>query len=96
MNTMKKKLRLILCCLLLGVSLAGCGGKDEESIKEIIIGDRTFIEIYDEFTTNFGECRILVDKETKVQYLRDSGYQQGGLEVIVDADGKPILYEGEL
>ena len=92
-----KKLSIILCCLLLSISLTGCGDKDEEgSMKEIIIGDRTFIEIYDEFTTNFGEFRILVDKETKVQYLRDSGYQQGGLEVLVDADGKPILYEGSL
>ena len=89
-----KKLRLLICLLLLSISLVGCGGKEEESMKEIIIGDRTFIEIYDEFATNFGECGILVDKETKVQYLHDSGYQQGGLEVLVDADGKPILYEG--
>lgn len=91
-----KKLRLIFCLLLLSISLAGCGGKNEESTKEINLGDRTFIAIYDEYATYFGDYRILVDKETKVQYLYSNGYHQGGLEVLVDADGKPILYEGSL
>lgn len=34
---------------------------------------------------------ILVDKKTGVNYLWTSGGYSGGLTVLVDADGKPIV-----
>jgi hypothetical protein len=37
--------------------------------------------------------RIWVDKETRVQYMYN--VNQGGICVIVDADGKPLLYDGD-
>ena len=37
--------------------------------------------------------RIYVDKETKVQYIYNT--YEGGMCVLVDADGKPLLYDGE-
>ena len=37
--------------------------------------------------------KIYVDKETRVQYIYN--INQGGMCVLVDADGKPLLYEGE-
>ncbi|MBR2087665.1 MAG: hypothetical protein IJ906_11095 [Oscillospiraceae bacterium] len=41
--------------------------------------------------TDSGQRQILVDKETGVNYLFvHSGYA-GGLTVLVDADGKPIV-----
>lgn len=45
------------------------------------------------YVQNNGEAQIYVDIETKVQYVRISG---GGFEVMVDENGKPLLYEGEL
>lgn len=37
---------------------------------------------------------IYVDKETKVQYLFIKRYNAGGLTILVDKNGKPLLYEG--
>ena len=37
--------------------------------------------------------KIYVDKETRVQYIYN--INQGGMCVMVDAEGKPLLYEGE-
>lgn len=39
---------------------------------------------------------ILVDKETRVMYLFAKYGYGAGLEVMVDEEGKPMLYEGEL
>lgn len=39
---------------------------------------------------------ILVDKETRVMYLFVKCGYGAGLEVMVDEEGKPMLYEGEL
>ena len=36
-------------------------------------------------------CRVLVDRETGVNYLWTQGGYAGGLTVLVDADGKPIV-----
>jgi len=37
--------------------------------------------------------RILVDRETGVQYLLSTYGQAGGLTMLVDKDGKPLLYQ---
>lgn len=34
---------------------------------------------------------IITDKETRVQYIVNSTSQQGGITVLVDKDGKPLL-----
>lgn len=85
-----KKL-ILMCCLLFSVSLVGCGGK--RAVDPDVIDNRDndrFITIY------LGNADyVYVDKETRVQYLYvDNGYD-GGLEILVDSDGKPLLYEGE-
>lgn len=36
--------------------------------------------------------RIYIDKETRVQYIYN--IYEGGMCVLVDAEGKPLLYEG--
>lgn len=89
---MKKKLLIFLSSLMLSVSLVGCGSNSEDGVFEYRqIGDRTFVVINN--TPN--DC-IYVDINTKVQYVRFTGGYQGSMSVLVDADGKPILYEGEL
>lgn len=44
---------------------------------------------------NEGDLKIYCDKKTKVMYLVKSIYKGGGITLLVDADGKPLLYEGE-
>lgn len=39
--------------------------------------------------------KIYCDKKTKVMYLVKSVYKGGGITLLVDVDGKPLLYEGE-
>lgn len=96
---MKKKLLILLCSLLLSVSLVGCG-KDsyqdnEDFVSEVNIAGRSFKYIPGN-AKGWYRYAILVDKETRVQYLHEHEYHMGGLVVIVDAEGKPILYEGNL
>ena len=39
---------------------------------------------------------IYYDKKTKVMYaVSSSQYNRGNVVLLVDADGKPLLYEGE-
>ena len=50
--------------------------------------DKRFEKVYKQ---NMGEIEIWVDKETGVNYLyRQSGYS-GGLTVLLDKDGKPVI-----
>lgn len=56
-----------------------------------------FVEIYSSPTYNTSETgfKIYYDKETKVQYLEKTIDKGCGLTVMVDQEGKPLLYEGE-
>lgn len=50
--------------------------------------DKRFEKIY---TQGMGAMEIWVDKETGVNYVcRQSGYA-GGMTVLVDAEGKPVV-----
>ena len=50
--------------------------------------DKRFIKVYSQ---GAGSMEIWVDKETGVNYLyRASGYA-GGLTVLLDKDGKPVV-----
>ena len=39
--------------------------------------------------------RVIVDRETRVQYLVHPGATSDALTVLVDSTGKPLLYNGE-
>ena len=44
----------------------------------------------------YGDYQIIYDKYTKVMYsVSDGGYNEGVLTLLVDADGKPLLYTEE-
>lgn len=50
--------------------------------------EKRFKKVYSQ---DMGTIEILVDKETGVNYLyRQSGYS-GGMTVLLDKDGKPII-----
>ena len=38
---------------------------------------------------------IISDNQTGVMYLVYDGDKQGGITVLVDADGKPLIWEGD-
>lgn len=57
------------------------------------------VETIDDGTTNGENISILVDKETKIMYMQTQKFQSGyglGLEVMVDKDGKPVIYNSDL
>lgn len=82
-----KKLKIVFLgiTILTGlILLSGCG-TDVNGNSE----DYRFIKIYDN-----GSVKIYYDKETKVEYaVRDNGHGGTSMTLLVDADGKPLLYE---
>lgn len=44
---------------------------------------------------NNGVADIIIDRETGVCYLWKAAGYKGGLTVLVDADGNPVIWEGE-
>lgn len=86
---MKKKLISLLLVLMMPVLvLCGCGNAEEKYVQ-----DSMFIVIEHLNINQACFYYVLVNKETRVMYLTQS---QGGIVVMVNADGSPMLYEGEL
>ena len=54
--------------------------------------DKRFIKVYSQ---GAGSTEILVDKETGVNYLFHSSGYAGGLTVLLDSEGKPIVTSHE-
>ena len=53
--------------------------------------DKRFEKVYSQSGLNTGSMEIWVDRETGVNYLfRASGYG-GGLTVLLDREGKPVI-----
>lgn len=52
--------------------------------------DKRFVEIYSQ-SSFLSEDTILVDRVTGVNYLWHAGSQSGGLTVLLDRDGKPVI-----
>lgn len=87
---MKKIISILICVCILMCSLAACGcsatAEDKEFTNRVIV--------IEECNLGFGvNSYILVDTNTGVLYqFIKSGYG-GGLTVMLDADGKPLLWE---
>ena len=88
-----KKLLIIICAafLLVGCFSAPSSPEEEKQVKENVSTNRFF-------TVNLGgSFHILVDRETRVQYIMyHPGIYEGYMSTLVDSLGKPILYEGEI
>ena len=98
---MKKKFLAIMLGVMLSVSLVGCYSNSPEKTSDdtyeyLLIGNRKFVEINtsEGFLEHYS-C-IYVDCETRVQYIMFNGSYYGSMSALLYADGKPILYEGEL
>ena len=92
-----KKIKLLCQCLLLIVLLAACNsGSEETSVVEKIdaVEETDIVDEYD-FTSEFADhcVRIYIHEKTGVQYIFVKEGYGAGLTVLVDEEGKPILYE---
>ncbi len=56
--------------------------------------DKERFEVVYKQSTLMREIRIVVDRETGVQYMQTQNGYSGGVTVLVDQDGKPLLYKG--
>ena len=65
------------------------------SIQNNYAENERFIQIYTQYSKNGYGFRIYYDKETKVMYLISDIYKGGGITVLVDKDGKPLIYGEE-
>ena len=84
---------IISLLLIIGIVLIGWLLKDV-TISNNYAENERFIQIYNQSSTHDG-FRIFYDKETKVMYLISDIYKGGGITVLVDKDGKPLLYGEE-
>lgn len=75
---MKRAIVIIMLVVLLSVSLCGCGKAEAGNRRLWILDSGAMYGIY-------------VDNLTGVQYLRTN---QGGVCVMVDTEGKPLICEG--
>lgn len=98
---MKKSIIIILIVAILVIATIGfCGCDDKKSTNYGSIDNDRFVVIqHNDLTTSvFGKDEytiVLYDKETKVMYLFVKNGYGGGLTVLVNADGTPMLYEEE-
>jgi len=79
-----------VCIVALSViMLTGCGNGEEPSEKP---SEKRFKVLDGEIFDNF---YIAYDTETGIEYSVSNGlYNHGTLTILVDADGKPLIYEG--
>ena len=89
-----KRFLIIICVasILIGCtySLSPADKEIEKEIKKSIYSER-FIDAY-----VGGGLYVLIDRETRVQYLRIHDGYKGYMSVLVDSTGNPLLYKGEL
>ena len=89
---MKKFLAIILsvvaCCAL----FSGCSSTTEKIETSKL--DERFLILKDT-NSGLGFRSIIVDKETGVMYLFVGNGYRGGLTVMFDSEGKPLIYNGE-
>lgn len=84
---------IISLLIIIGIVLTGLLLKDV-TISNNYAENGRFIQIYNQSQMNDG-FRIYYDKETKVMYLISDIYKGGGITVLVDKDGKPLIYREE-
>jgi hypothetical protein len=82
---------IILMMLLLLLLLTGCGAKmstaNDAAVND---GDRSMFVLIEDGDT----YRIVYHRDTKVMYVISAGiYNFGDFTVMVDEEGKPLLYK---
>lgn len=85
-----KKIKLSIAIALLATVLSGCGERTIQKEQ-----DSSYETYFVRISSESGGS-IVYDSRTGVQYWRSEGaYNCGTLTVLIDADGKPLIYKGE-
>ncbi|MGX8696315.1 MAG: DUF6440 family protein [Prevotella sp.] len=82
---MKRALATIVA-LVAALTIAGCSGNSTYAFTDV--------ENRDRFSCESGLASIVTDTRTGVQYLAWKDYNKGGICVLVDKDGKPLVKGG--
>ena len=83
-------MKRMIIILLMAIMLTGCAPTKVEGKSEEATTSR-FIEL--EVTLAW---RVVADKETGVMYaVSNGGYSQGIFTLLVDENGKPLIWEGD-
>lgn len=87
---------IVLIIIVIASVLSGCSrNKGDEKLAADI--SQRFIEVADHISfTDKYDYSVFVDSETKVMYLVIYGGYRAGITVILNADGTPMLYDGDL
>lgn len=79
-----KKIACLGLALIIVLAFIGCSASKSNNMET---SDR-FIVVYSDFSN-----KIYADKETNVLYFWHCGGYSGGLSVMLDKNGKPLLWE---
>jgi len=94
---MRQKFIKSIIGLLVFISICSCGGTErynDYDEKELHTGQSRFIVLRN--TKDFSSFEIIVDKETRVQYLLFVEGYKAGLTPLLDEKGNISLYQGEI
>lgn len=81
---------------IMAITLSGCGSIKVQSISGFQASDKESISRF-LILENTDAYYVLVDRETKVMHVMSNGvYNTGIFTALLDASGKPLLYEGVL
>ena len=86
---MKKIISIILVLMTCLVLFCACDTTEDTE-------EKPFKERFEIVSFAASSGMVVVDTETRVMYLFVKSGYGGGLTVMVDAEGNPLLYEGEL
>ena len=83
-------MKRIVAIILLMMLMVGCAkvenakAKEEKEVSRFVVIETTM------------QWEVVADKETGVMYAVSCGvYNNGTFTLLVDADGKPLIYKGE-
>lgn len=83
--------RVFLICIACMILLCGCSVAETEKANENQESISMFIEVEQAMS-----WKIVYHKDTKVMYaVSDRVYNHGTFTLLVNADGTPMLYEGD-
>ena len=88
-------MKKLICCILIFVlafTFVGCTKQTENGNSLFKVCENVSM-VAVESTLDFV---IYVHKETKVMYLYENRYNRGGITIMLDENGKPLLWEGEI
>lgn len=87
---MFKKIAVVICAFALAMGLCGCNNDNESTNETEHAREYGRFVLVEEQTT----FDIIYDKYTLAMYaVSDSPYNYGSFELLVNADGTPLLYE---